>query len=370
MEKASLNRKARPTQAGGRPGGVAKSCVAGIHGGSTKSTGLLTSATGEIYELWSEEKGMNWRETGEDNPPTVLEDFYHHLIHDDQSTGRTRYICDRLALAIAGLFCDVDQSQLRSSVAETRWAAVESFVITDARATLLAGAGQDSGVVVMAGSTAQVYGRTPSGSECLVGGGGSLIGNEGSGFYIAREALNAVLRGRDGRLSQQNHALEWYIQDQLDCPDFESVLTWINVVREKGSLLELADIAPAVTRAAETHQDPVAQAILHKAADELLADFDAARQRLDFKEERIPVVIEGGVIENCRTISEILIHEIPQHEPRAVVSFPRYRAVVGALLLALSDGAQLPDKCILGGLAHSARALPADQLSLVMGTEV
>lgn len=365
MNRALTTANPSPIQASGKP--VGGSCVAAIHGASTRSSLVLASPAGEIYGVWRDDKGMNWRESGRDNALTVLEGFYQHLTHDDQTLAPARYSCRRVVLAVAGLFCGLDERQMRDVISGTRWDDIEWSLITDAWATLVAGAMQDFGIAVMAGSTASVYGRTTSGQHCLVGGGGSLIGNEGGGVYIAKEALNAVLRARDGRSSLQDHTLEQCIQAQLRGRNLEEILAWISDVRERGALLQLARIAPAVTDAAETHQNPVARAILHKAAQELLACFDAARQRLEFKEDQIPVVLEGGVIENCLIISEVLANEIPRHEPRAVVSFPRYRPVIGALLLALADGAHLPEKRVVEQLLRSVQALPADQAAWVLG---
>ena len=50
-----------------------------------------------------------------------------------------------------------------------------------------------------AGTGSIVYGRNASGLAARAGGWGHMIGDEGSGYWIGREALAAVVRAADGR---------------------------------------------------------------------------------------------------------------------------------------------------------------------------
>jgi N-acetylglucosamine kinase-like BadF-type ATPase len=64
---------------------------------------------------------------------------------------------------------------------------------------LLAAAGIDEGVALVAGTGSSAYGRDRTGTEVAVGGWGHLLGDEGSGYDIARAAMRAVTRAIDGR---------------------------------------------------------------------------------------------------------------------------------------------------------------------------
>jgi N-acetylglucosamine kinase-like BadF-type ATPase len=64
---------------------------------------------------------------------------------------------------------------------------------------LLAAAGIDEGVALVAGTGSSAYGRDRSGVEVTVGGWGHLLGDEGSGYDIARAAMRAATRAIDGR---------------------------------------------------------------------------------------------------------------------------------------------------------------------------
>ena len=73
-------------------------------------------------------------------------------------------------------------------------AAVE--VVHDAR-LILAAADLDAGIAVIAGTGSAGWGRTLDGREARAGGFGYLIGDEGSGYWTAREAVRHVLHRAD-----------------------------------------------------------------------------------------------------------------------------------------------------------------------------
>lgn len=59
---------------------------------------------------------------------------------------------------------------------------------------ILAAAGERHGIAVIAGTGSAAWGRTPEGSEARSGGWGYLLGDEGSGYWLGREAVRHSLR--------------------------------------------------------------------------------------------------------------------------------------------------------------------------------
>src|ERR671926_137105 len=59
--------------------------------------------------------------------------------------------------------------------------------------------GFGAGVVVIAGTGSVAFGRNEAGEEARAGGWGPIIGDEGSGYFIARAGLAAIMRAHDGR---------------------------------------------------------------------------------------------------------------------------------------------------------------------------
>ena len=72
-------------------------------------------------------------------------------------------------------------------------------VVNDALIALAAGAGDTPGIVIIAGTGSIAYGRNARRDAARSGGWGHIIGDEGSGYWIGREALSAVVRAVDGR---------------------------------------------------------------------------------------------------------------------------------------------------------------------------
>jgi N-acetylglucosamine kinase-like BadF-type ATPase len=70
------------------------------------------------------------------------------------------------------------------------------LVVHDAR-LILAAAGADSGIALIAGTGSVAYGRDADGEEARAGGWGWMLGDEGGGAWIVREAVRVLMRRRD-----------------------------------------------------------------------------------------------------------------------------------------------------------------------------
>ncbi|MET3175836.1 UNVERIFIED_ORG: glucosamine kinase [Arthrobacter sp. UYCu721] len=66
-------------------------------------------------------------------------------------------------------------------------------VVHDSRLLLAAG-GASTGVAVIAGTGSAAWGRNAAGDEARAGGWGYLLGDEGSGYWLGREAVRHSLR--------------------------------------------------------------------------------------------------------------------------------------------------------------------------------
>src|SRR5437762_442925 len=138
------------------------------------------------------------------------------------------------------------------------------LVVNDALIALVAGAQDAPGIVIIAGTGSIVYGRNAAGEAARAGGWGHMVGDEGSGYWIGREAVAAVMRGADGRGPATRLTEE--ILAHFDVAD-ASRLPRIVYDRELPRM-SVAALGPIVQRVA-TAGDPVAIRILERAADEL-----------------------------------------------------------------------------------------------------
>ena len=140
------------------------------------------------------------------------------------------------------------------------------LVVNDALIALVAGARDAPGIVIIAGTGSIVYGRNARGEAARAGGWGHMIGDEGSGYWIGREALAAVMRAarrpRPGDTADRARSCAHFNVDD------ESRLPRIVYDRELPRM-SVAALGPIVQRAAE-QGDAVATRILERAAEELV----------------------------------------------------------------------------------------------------
>ncbi|GAA4889774.1 N-acetylglucosamine kinase [Saccharopolyspora cebuensis] len=158
-------------------------------------------------------------------------------------------------------------------------------VVGDCDVAFAAGTPAASGTVLVAGTgsiAARVEQHRVTGTA---GGHGWLLGDEGSAFWLGREAVRAALRALDraeapGPLGRA--VLDRWAPEPTDRR--RALITAANA----GPPIRLAELAPLVTAAAE--DDPVAAEILRRAATLLAAAVaDAGGDG--------PVVLAGGLLD-------------------------------------------------------------------------
>jgi N-acetylglucosamine kinase-like BadF-type ATPase len=86
-------------------------------------------------------------------------------------------------------------ASLREKVAINRLLVIER----DSRIALAGATVCGHGIVVIGGTGSVAYGINPAGKEAFSNGGGPILGDQGSAYYIGCEALKAVLCALDGR---------------------------------------------------------------------------------------------------------------------------------------------------------------------------
>jgi glucosamine kinase len=106
---------------------------------------------------------------------------------------------DRAVLGLTTAPSDsVDADRLARMVADVT-AAAEVWVAGDAVTTHAGGLSLGWGVSVTAGTGVACLAMPATGEPRIIAGYGFLLGDEGGAYWIGREGLRQVLRGRDGR---------------------------------------------------------------------------------------------------------------------------------------------------------------------------
>lgn len=98
----------------------------------------------------------------------------------------------RVYAGAGGIDTDEDAAALAALIAPHAPGA-RVTVVHDSRLLLAAG-GAATGVAVIAGTGSAAWGRNAEGAEARAGGWGYLLGDEGSGYWLGREAVRHSLR--------------------------------------------------------------------------------------------------------------------------------------------------------------------------------
>jgi N-acetylglucosamine kinase-like BadF-type ATPase len=157
----------------------------------------------------------------------------------------------------------------------------------DSTTSFLGALGDRRGAVVAAG-TGVVTLAVGAETTARVDGWGWIMGDAGSGYWIGREALDAVMRAYDGR--GPTTELTAAVSDRW--PDLSQA--YMSLQADPDRVRVVASYAAVVARAADAG-DAVAQDISVRAAHELAQSVRAAIAQVRSDEESFPVCAIGGV---------------------------------------------------------------------------
>ena len=157
------------------------------------------------------------------------------------------------------------------------------------------------GVLVIAGTGSIVWGRRPDGSLLRCGGRGPLVGDEGSGFWVATQGLRAVMRMADGwgeETSLMADACRRFAVDEAS--DLPAGLSAPTTTRAA-----IAAFAADVVAAAAAG-DAVAGGILDEAATLLCQQAVTVGRRLGVTGGGYPLRLAGGLLCHAPAMQERL----------------------------------------------------------------
>ncbi|CAL5409333.1 unnamed protein product [Camellia sinensis] len=212
---------------------------------------------------------------------------------------------------------------------------VKLYVHNDAVAALASGTlGKLHGCVLIAGTGCIACGFAEDGQEARAAGAGPVLGDWGSGYGIAAQALTAVIRAHDGRGPQTMLTKSVLQSVSLSSPD--ELIGWTYA---DPSWARIAALVPVVVSCAEDG-DQIANKILEDAVQELALSVKAVVRRLCLGgvdgNGSFPVVMVGGVLEANRKwdIGKEVIDCIQKTYPKACPVKPKVEPAVGAALFA------------------------------------
>lgn len=188
--------------------------------------------------------------------------------------------------------------------------------------------GTSHGVLVISGTGSIAFGRNQSGETARAGGWGPNVSDEGSAFWVGREAVAATLRAYDrgANIGLMNViAQHWRVAA-------EEVVRMANASEPR-----FAELAAAVASAAE-EGDPGAAEITERAGRALATLASSVIQKLWPDGGVVPVALSGGVLQGSAGVRNAFRDALKDERPEAAVSFTHVRPVLGALEIAAHRG--------------------------------
>jgi N-acetylglucosamine kinase-like BadF-type ATPase len=298
--------------------------VIGIDAGGTKTTCLLADEQGRVVAE-ARGGGANLQAAGELEVEKVL-----HLVMEE-ALGDRPVVPSAICLGIAGVDRDEDAAEVVGIMRRIGYKA-RVRVVNDALIALVAGAGDRPGIVIIAGTGSIAYGRNAANEAARAGGWGYVLGDEGSGYWIGRLALRAVVREADGR--GRATTLTPRILRHFDVSRPQDLIreVYYHSLRPPA----IAAVAALVQCAVEEGDD-VARAILERGADELAMSAASVARRLGMTAEAFPFFLSGGIFRAVPWLADALRARLPAVAPQAAVQpLPRDPAH-GAVALAIAD---------------------------------
>lgn len=190
-------------------------------------------------------------------------------------------------------------------------------VVTDSEIALYGATGGQPGVVIIAGTGSICRGRNLRGRHATAGGWGPLAGDEGSGSWMARRALQAVAKATDGRgprTTLVEAACDFFRVAAAE--DLATAVYAASITNQR-----LAGFGRFVIEAAK-RRDPVSRLIVDEAGRELAQAAGAVIRKLRMQRERFDVGYVGGIFAAGELILDPLREELKAFAPQALLVPP------------------------------------------------
>jgi glucosamine kinase len=236
--------------------------------------------------------------------------------------GIAREQLDAAVLAIAGTDTDAVATHVRERRPST-WVVVNDVVGAWAAAT-----GARPGVGAISGTGSNVFGVGPDGRAWRAGGWGHILGDEGSGYWLAVQSIKAALNDRE--CSGPETALSAAAVDFFDVSSVEALAKLVySKPLAKG---EIAAFAIETARAANAG-DEVALDLYWRAAIEIGRQVAAVVEQTGLAHD-FPVGLIGSAFKAGAPFVEPLSTAVRAVAPQARVAVVEMAPVGGCVLLA------------------------------------
>jgi glucosamine kinase len=291
---------------------------AGVDGGGTRSTLLLSDADGRELARVGGAAGLV-----DPRHPERSAEVIAQLVRMASAQAGLSAPPAALCAGLAGVGNEAERLAVEQALAG---AAGVVRVVSDGEIALHGAFDGGPGVLLIAGTGSVAYGRGPDGRTDRCGGWGMYVGDEGSGYALGRAALAAALRSVDGREAETRLLPVLLELLSLDGP--RGIPPWAG----RAAKGEVASLARHVVELAAAG-DAVAMRLVEQQAAELASHVIALAHRLGPWDGDVPVVFHGGVLRSG-LYATLVDRNLAQNAHRYRIQPARADAVHGALAYA------------------------------------
>lgn len=299
--------------------------IIGIDGGGTRTRGVIRRDGNILAEATAGSTRIGAVGVGESTERliTMIEDLCHKAQIDSQEI-------DATVIGLAGVW--LDEEKLRSAKLLQTLARGQDMVLNDVMVTsdaqlAVEGAFEGGhGIVMIVGTGSIAIGKTQKDKFVRCGGWGIELDDEGSGAWIGREGLTAVVRAIDGRGKKT-------ILNEI----FAEINPTINLLEPRTIVKAFSErafeyhmLSPMVMKCAQEN-DEVCLEIIKRASVHLVEHLSALYPLFN-STKPIPVALMGGIIDSKTLLANMISEEVTP-DTRFKLVKPKGNALDGAIAL-------------------------------------
>lgn len=298
--------------------------IIGIDGGGTRTRAILKRGDKVLSQTTAGTTRVGSVGVGEscERLLTIITDLC------DQAELDTSEV-DIVVVGLAGVWLEEEKQRsthLLKTLARTQNIPLNDIIITsDAEIAVEGAFNGGNGIVLIAGTGSIAIGKIAKDRFVRCGGWGIELDDEGSGAWIGREGLTAVVRALDGR--GKYTMLADMLADFNPLIDIKNPRTIVKAYAEK--TFEYQMLTPTVMRCAELG-DEVCLDIINRSAQHLIELLVALYPQ--FKTKQVAVALVGGIVESKSLLGRMLIEEVSKDKRFKIVQ-PLGTPLDGAILI-------------------------------------
>lgn len=300
------------------------SYVFGIDGGGTSSRLRLEDLRGGLL-FYGEGGSTNPHSNSTEVVRGVLTTLFRRAYAE---TGLGAEDCEAGFVGSAGIDRADDRAPFAELVRRAGGLLCPVAVGNDAEPALVGALGDTEGILLIAGTGSIAYGRARDGFSVRAGGWGHLLGDEGSAFRIAFDALARGMRSAEGRdlpTRLLGEGLSFFALREAS-----ELVPFVYGGLDKSKIASFA----RVVAEARGRGDPLAVDLFTTAVRELALLVESVYSRIEDRLSMPRLVFRGGLIEADAWLRTSLRARLAERLPRLEILQAQADAATGACRLA------------------------------------